>query len=196
MSNILDGPLGVVQLYLRESGSAVEINLGKTTAASELSFDHDWLDVIYQQTGTKPADKIETGKLVMVSATFGEIENDLIAYLDNGNTLSGSGASLGFSTNQYVSLLDSNSYELIIRSVNSNGVTSTSDSERIVMYKAIPEITGVINFDAASQKSLAVSFYCFKQEYTNTISSALEQSFGYLGVASSLGYPNNILSKS
>ena len=196
MSNILEGPLGVVQLYLRETGSAVEIDLGKTTAATELSLDHDWLDIIYQQTGTKPADKVETGKIIMITAAFGEITNALLNFLDNGNLLSDSGETLVFSTNQYTSLLDTNSYELIIKKVLDDGTVTLDDYETIIMYKVLAEITGAVNFDAASQKNLAVSFYCFKQEYTNSITALTEQSFGYIGVASSAGVPSCILPKS
>jgi hypothetical protein len=184
MANIMEGPVGVVKIKLGG------VDLGKTTAATEILKDKDWLDIIYQQTGTKPDDKIETGTAYQVNATFGEITPALVQVLMNGVTKT-AGGTLKFGKNVYTSLKSTFAGRLEIIKVNSEGVESTDPYDKIVMYIAIPETTAGIPFDAGAQKTLAVTFHCMAKQYTNSKTSTLESSFGFMGIASSAGMPNS-----
>lgn len=180
--SIITGSVGVVELVFNG------VNPGKTTAGTEITDDKDWLDIIFQQTGTKPDDKTETGKLMMVNATFGEIDNELVEILMNGVTAF-NGGTLKFGKNVYTSLKSTKGGKLEIIKVNSEGVQSTDPYDKITFYIAVPENTSAINWDAASQKNWSASFHCFAKQYTNAKSGNVESSFGYMGIASSAGMP-------
>jgi DNA-binding protein len=184
MANIMEGTVGVV--IIKAGG----VSLGKTTAATELVKDKDWLDIVYQQTGTKPDDKVETGTAYQINATFGEITPTLITYLMNGVTKT-AGGTLKFGKNVYTSLKGTFATRLEMIKVNSEGVESTDPYDKIVMYIAIPETTAGIPFDAGAQKTLAVTFHCMSKQYTNSKSGDIESAFGFMGIASSAGMPNS-----
>jgi len=181
---IFDGPVGVVDLTFDGT------YLGRTTAATTIEDDKDWLDIIYQQTGTKPDDKTETGLLKKVVATFGEITTARIAKLVNGVTVTG-GGTLKFGKNSYTSLKTTKAKRLEVVKVNSAGVQSTDPFDKIVMYLALPEITGAIAWDAAAQIAMPITFHCFSKKITNSKTSEEEYVFGFNGVSSSAGIPNS-----
>ena len=72
-----------------------------------------------------------------------------------------------------------NAKPLLVRRVDSEGVSSTDPVYRLKFYSAYPEVTGNIQWGADTQRNLAVSFHIFWDE--------TEKAFGYSGYATSLG---------
>ena len=171
-NNIWEGALGVVRIRYNN------LDLGKTTADTELVPDQDIKDIIYQQDGTKYYDKVPTGIAWMLNCVFGEISTSLLEQMLDGLEPSGGGNSLKMTKSLYFSWRE-NAKVLIVRRVDSEGVASADPLFRLNFYAAYPEITGNIQWGADTQRNLAITFHIFWDE--------TEQAFGYSGYATSLG---------
>jgi len=171
-NNIWEGVLGVVVINYDS------LDLGKTTADTELVPDQDIKDIIFQQNGTKYQDKIPTGIAWMLNCTFGQITTSILEKMLAGLEKSGSGNSLKMTRSLYFSYRE-NGKVLIVRRVDSEGFASTDPVYRLKFYLAYPEITGNIQWGADTQRNLAITFHCFYDE--------TEKAFGYSGYATSLG---------
>jgi hypothetical protein len=172
-NNIFEGPLGVVVVEFDG------LDLGKTTADTELMAEEDVKDIIYQQNGTKPYDKVPTGINYMLKVTLGEITTAKIEKLLRGTSAQGNSLKMGRTL--YTSLRDA-AKALKVTRVDSDGVASTDPRFTMAFYKAIPIIDGGFQWGADTQRNLAISFYIFFDE--------TELAFGYCGYASSLGLSN------
>ena len=169
-NNILEGPLGVCRIILDG------VDLGKTMGDTELIPEEDNKDIMYDQNGTKPQDKIPTGMSYTLNCTFAEIDKALVEKVLRGTT--GSGRSTKFGLDIYGSRKE-NSKTLKIVRVDSEGVASTDEYMEINCYKASPEVTSGFVYGADVQRTLGVSFYIFYDED--------EKAFFYFGDASSVG---------
>jgi hypothetical protein len=172
--NIWVDPLGVVKLKYKG------LDLGKTTADTELTIDMDIKDIIYQQDGTKYADKVRTGQAIMINATFGEIKTSLLAKLQPGFTASGDGNSMILSRSLYNSMKDNECGILLVTRVDQYGNEETSVRHRIKFFKAAAEITGPVQWGADTQRNVPVTFHCF---WDNA-----KRAFGFSGNESSLSF--------
>ena len=171
-SNFIEGVLGVVQMYFDG------IDLGKTLDEATLEFIEDIKDIMFAQNGTQPADKIPTGQAYQITANFAQRTWARLEKLLRGVTVVGNSAKLG--VDLYRSGYDNFAKQLILYRVDSDGVVSTSPIYRLVMYKAMPTVSGPIaTFGPDTQQQVTVTFYCFKDTTKNA--------FGYSGYASSLG---------
>jgi hypothetical protein len=170
-NNIWEGVLGVVTIKFNN------VDLGKTTADTEMVIEQDVKDILFQQSGTKYADKVRTGQAIMINCTFGEISTSLIEQLHKGFTASGIGDSLSLSRSLYQSWLTSEAKTLELSRVDSEGTASTDPVYKVTFFKAAPEITGSIQWGADTQRNLAVTFHCFFD--------TAENAYGYSGYLSS-----------
>lgn len=175
-ANFWEGVLGVVNVEFNG------VDLGKTTADTEIQPDQDIKDIIFQQDGTKPADKVRTGIMFMVNCTFGEISTALIEKVMTGCVASSNGKSLKIGRALYQSMKTNESHQLVLKRVDSDGDSSTDPLYRVKFYKASAQITGNFQFGADTQRNLAVTFNVFWDE-TN-------DAFGYSGYASCFNLPN------
>jgi hypothetical protein len=173
-NNFIEGVLGVVRVTFNS------VNMGKTTADTEIVPDQDIKDILFQQDGTKYADKVRTGIVYQVNCTFGQLTTARVAELDQGYTVSGGGNSMSMGRSLYISWLETFAAQLILTRVDSEGTSSTDPFFRMVFPKAAPEITGNYQYGADTQRNLAVTFHIFYDETLGT--------FGYFGYASSLGF--------
>jgi len=171
-NNIMEGALGVVDITFNG------VEMGRTTADTELVPEEDNKDINFQQEGTKPADKIPTGLNYLLNCTFGEITNARLALLQRGITLSGNGKSAKLGREIYVSRFD-NAQALIVTRVDSEGDKSADPYMILTFWKASPEVTAGIPWGADTQRSVQVTFYIF---YDST-----NEAYGYYGYATSLG---------
>jgi hypothetical protein len=171
-NNIMEGVLGVVQAIFDN------LDLGKTTAATQLEFKETNKDIMFQQDGTAPSDKVPTGIEGTCKMAFGEITTALIQKLLRGYSTAGDPNSGKFSRTLYVSRRSLAKRLKLIR-VDSEGNESTDLNYMMTFFLASPEITGTIDWAADKQRDIAVTFYLF---YDRT-----EGSYGYHGYASSLG---------
>lgn len=171
--NIWEGPLGVVQLEYDN------LDLGQTMEDTTLEFDQDIKDILFQQQGTKAADKVRTGIIPIVRCKLGEISTDKLAKVHSGTEVSGSGNSVAIKRELYRSMKDNEAKVLKVKRVDSEGAVTTDDDHILVFYKAISLITGTIDWGADTQRGLAVEFHCMWDE--------TEEAFGYSGKASSVG---------
>ena len=171
--NIWEGPLGVVQLEFDG------LDMGKTMEDTTIERDEDIKDILYQQNGTKPADYSKTGLLYIVRTKIAEISTDKMAKILPDITVSGSGNSVKFGRELYRSLRDNEAKVLKIIRVDSEGDLSTNDDYIIVWYKAIPIVTGTIEWGADTQRGIEIEWRCVWDE--------TEGAFGYSGKASSVG---------
>lgn len=178
-NNFFEGVIGVVNVYFKPPGAAGFTYLGKTTADTEITIDQDIKDIIFQQDGTKYADKIRTGVVHQVNATFGEIDTELLELMHNGWEASGSGNSMKLGRSLYQSWKDSEAGVLKLVRIDSEGSDSTDPFFTLNFYKAAPEITGPIQYGADTQRNLPTTFHVFWDE--------TQGAFGYMGNASSVG---------
>lgn len=171
-NNIIEGVLGVVDLDFDGE------YMGRTTADTEVVPEEDNKDIMFQQGGTKPDDKIPTGINYLINSTFGEITNARLEKLQRGITLSGSGQSAKLGREIYISRKE-NAKQLVVTRVDSEGDKSTDPYHKMTFWKASPEVTAGIPWGADTQRGVQVTFYIFFDD-TN-------EGFGYYGYASSLG---------
>lgn len=173
-THFFEGELGVVQLEFDGA------DLGLTTEDTEIEFVEDIKDILFQQKGTQPYDKIPTGSAYRIKAKFGQINNTLLEKLLRGVTKSGiGGKSLKLGRDIYRSGRVNFAKELILYRVDSEGDESTDPYFKCTFYSAMPLEFDSMPFGADTQRGLTVTFYCFFDETKNA--------FGYTGYASSLG---------
>jgi hypothetical protein len=170
-SNILEGVLGVVKLTFDG------VDLGKTTSTTSLEVKESNKDIMYQQDGTAPADKVPTGMEYTCKATFGEISTALVEKMLRGYSIAGDPNTGKFGRTLYISRRTLAKRLVLIR-VDSEGTLSTDPDYKMTFYMASPEVTGTIDWGADKQRDLAVTFYLF---YSPTALA-----YGYHGYASSL----------
>lgn len=173
-NNFWEGALGVVQLIFNS------VDLGKTGDSTTVEYIEDITDIFYQQDGTQPADKYRTGAAWQVTASFAEIDTELITTLFAGTSVSSTDKSVKLSRELYRSMYDNEAKELIVKRVDSEGAVSTDPFYWLTYYRAVPLVTGgTFEYGADTQRMIEITFYCFY----DTANSA----FGYSGYASSLG---------
>jgi hypothetical protein len=171
-NNAWEGVVGV--MYAEFDG----VDLGKTTADTEIKPDMDILDITFQQDGTKPADRVRTGMVYVITMTFGEIDTELLDKVLAGISLSGDGNSVKLGRSLYRSMKDNEAGILKLSREEDDG-SKTTDSDFIVTYfKACPNVTSSIVYGAATQRDITVEFYCFFDSDRGA--------FGYSGSASSV----------
>ena len=178
-SKLFEGPLGVVQLGFKG------YDLGKTTAACNLTSDHDVKDILFQQDGTKASDHVRTGQDLLISAVFGEIKTGLLVLLmsgmssENKSALSDSGT---FGRNVYQSMRDNEAGVLRVVAVDENGQPSANLQDKIQFYEAIPLVSGeLINWGADVQRNLPVEFRIKYHVFGTGESSTKYGAYGYWG---------------
>jgi hypothetical protein len=172
-NNIWEGPLGVVQLEFDN------LDLGKTMEDTTIEPDQDIKDILYQQDGTKAADLVRTGILFIVKCKIGIINTSRLTKVFSGITKSGDGNAVKIGRELYRSMKTYEAKVLKVKRVDSEGEVTTNDDHIIVFYKAIPVVTGTIDWGADTQRGLEIEFRCMWDED--------ECAFGYSGKASSVG---------
>jgi hypothetical protein len=170
--NFWEGPLGVVNIVYDN------VDLGKTTADTELNPTFDVKDIIYQQDGTQYFDKIPTGASWILACTYGEIDTELMEKILDEVTVSAGGNSVSIGKSLYFSWRD-NAKQLEVIRVESDGVSSTDPLFKMIAPKAYPEVASGFIYGADTQRNIQVNFHIF---YDDT-----EEVFFYNGYASSLG---------
>jgi len=95
-NNFIEGVLGVVNVEYQPNGAAALVDMGKTTADTEIVPDQDIKDILFSQDGTKYADKVRTGIVYQVTCTFGQLTSDRVKLLDQGYCVGSSGNSMSF----------------------------------------------------------------------------------------------------
>lgn len=170
-NNFLEGPLGVVRLEFDG------LDLGKTLDGSEIEFIEDVTDIMYDQDGTQPGDKVRTGCAWQITTQLAEQTLERLEKVMKGLTRAGNSAKLG--RELYLSAKENEAKVLKVIRVDSEGVKSTDAHFIMTFYKAWPQVTGPVTYGPDAQRALPVTFYCFFDD-TNT-------AFGYFGNASSVG---------
>jgi hypothetical protein len=171
-NNLWEFPLKVVRITFDN------VALGKTNADTELNLIEDVKDIMHQQDGTQPHDKIPTGQFWQLVCTFSEIDTELVALMHDGATASGGGNSLSMSKYLFHSYREQ-AAELIVTAVDEDGDASADALQRLIAPVAYPQITGNFQFGVDTQRNLQITFNIF---YDTT-----ERVFFYSGYASSLG---------
>jgi hypothetical protein len=171
-NNFWEGPLGVVNITYDN------VDLGKTTADTELTPTFDIKDIIYQQDGTQYYDKIPTGASWILACTFGEIDTELMKKVLDEVTVSAGGNSLKVGKSIYFSWRE-NAKQLEVVRVESDGQSSTDALFKMIAPLAYPEVASGFIYGADTQRNIQVNFHIFYD--------ASEDVFFYNGFASSLG---------
>lgn len=178
-SKLFDGPLGVVKIGFKG------YDLGKTSAETTLKPDQDIKDIIYQQDGTKAADRVRTGLVYVLSATFAEINTGLLKILmaglssDNTNSNDDFGV-IGRSV--YQSMRQNEAGALKVAACDANGLPSVNSEDTFCFYEAIANINGnLVNWGADTQRNLPVEFHIFYHPFEEGESSTKRGAFGYWG---------------
>ena len=181
-SQLLAGPLG--NGYIAFDGW----NLGLTTEDTNLEFDKDIKDILYSQRGTKPSDHVETGKLMVLNATFGEVSTSLLklidyAFISNASD-DGTGDDSGvFIDYMYKSLRENKAKVLRFIAADANGEPLTQDYNIKNFYEAVPIIESTyLNWGADTQRNVPVRFMIYSKIFgTEQISGGPYKAFGYYG---------------
>lgn len=181
-SNLILGPLG--QCKVGFNG----YDLGKTTDETALSKEEDRVDIIYQQTGSKPSDHVSTGTNYMLSATFGEINTQLLKQLlysfDSNASTDGTGSDSGtFGVKQFCSLRDTFAKALRIAPLDCDGNEYTDAEDILNFYEVLPMVDeNIINWSTDTQRNIPVTFYIYLKEFgASQVTSGPAAAFGYYG---------------
>lgn len=170
-NNFMEGPLGVVKLEFDG------VDLGKTLGGAEIEFIEDVFDIMYDQDGTQPGDKVRTGCAWQITTQLAEQTLTILEKVMSGIVRAGQSAKLG--RELYLSGKENEAKVLKIYRVDSDGVKSTDDHFILTFYKGWPQVTGPVTYGPDAQRSLPVTIYCFYDDDNNA--------FGYFGNASSVG---------
>lgn len=170
--NALEGPLGVVQLNFNN------VDMGMSMGGCELERIRDIKDLMYDQRGTQPNDKVYTGIAWKVKTPLAEATVLRLKELLPDLTVS-AGGSVKFGQALFVSCKDNFSKKLIMRRCDSDGIISTDPMMKITWYKAFPDLTDPFTFTVDGQRVSTIEWYIFKDTTNNC--------FGYMGYNSSLG---------
>lgn len=178
-SGLVAGPLGVVKVGFNG------FDLGKTTSEAMLDVVQNIKDIVYQQDGTMPADKVRTGIIYQLKVTFGEISTGLLAEIMNGfeqaSTDPNADAAV-LTRSMYESQRENESAPLRIAKVDSNGVESDLDKDVMNFYIAIANVDGtLINWGADTQRGVSVVFDVYWNKFADGESSTYDGAFGYYG---------------
>lgn len=180
-SELLAGPLGNVRIGYKG------YMLGKTTEDTQVVPDEDLKDILYSQDGTKAADHVTTGSLMMVNATFAEIKTSLLSLLKAGFTslaTPGVGDDSGtFGRFIYKSHRENRAGVLRLYAVDENGFALTDDEDIINFYEAIVIVNdNVINWGADTQRNLPVQIMIYFHEFgDDQVGGGPKGAFGYYG---------------
>jgi len=173
-NDFFEGPLGVCRLEF--DGLA----MGKTLEGVDVEWIEDIKDILYDQDGTQPNDKIPTGQAYQVTTSLAEITIKRMQKHLRGVTLGGTEHSALLGRDIYRSGFNNFAKELILRRVDSDGEASSDVNFRLKFWKAFPQVNGPLgSFGPDSQRVYEVVFYCFYDSDNG--------GFGFFGHASSLG---------
>lgn len=178
-SKLVAGPLGVVKIGFKG------YDLGKTTAETALKVDQDIKDIMYQQDGTKPSDKVRTGAVVVISGTLGEVKTKTIALLMAGITAGHASAADDFGVigrSVYQSMRENEAGPVKVAACSADGLPSDLPEDIFSFYEGFINITGnIANWGADVQRALAfeitIPFHAFAAGESLTKNGA----FGYWG---------------
>jgi len=178
-SKLFAGPLGVVKIGYKG------YDLGKTSAETTLKPDQDIKDIIYQQDGTKAADRVRTGLTYVLTATFSEIKTSLlkqlVAGIDSSNTSSDSDSAV-IGRSVYQSMRNNEAGVLKVAACSGDGIPSEDAEDIMYFYEAIANVNGnLVNWGADTQRNLTVEFHIFFHTFAAGESSTHRGAFGYLG---------------
>lgn len=178
-SKLVAGPLGVVKVGFKG------YDLGKTTAETTMKVDQDIKDIIYQQDGTKPADKVRTGAVVLITGTFGEVKTKTLALLQAGITAGHTSADEDFGVlgrSVYQSMRDNEVGGLKLAACSADGIASEEPEDQFCFYEAVFNLTGnLVNWGADVQRGLPFEIYVFFHPFAEGESTAHRGAFGYWG---------------
>ena len=178
-SALLAGPLGVVEVAFNG------YSLGKTTGDTTLDVSQNIKDIIFQQSGTMPADKVRTGILYQLKATFGEISTGLLSQLISGfdaTTQDPNSDGAVLTRSVYKSMRDNESAPLRVVSIGPDGTQSEEDSDIFNFYETIVNIDGtLINWGADTQRNIPVTFDIYWHKFADGESVKYKGAFGYYG---------------
>ena len=179
-SELLNGPLG--NCLIGFNGYM----LGKTTEDTQLAPDEDVKEILYSQEGTKAADLVTTGAVMMLTATFAEIKTSLLSLLKSGfSSLAtpGSGDDSGtFGRFLYSSHRDNRAGVLRLYATDSNGFALLDDEDVTNFYEVVPIVNdNLINWGADTQRNLPVQFWIFFKKFDTPIALGPLGAFGYFG---------------
>ena len=171
--NFIEGVLGVCNIEFNG------VDLGITTDQTEITLDQDMKEIMAQQSGTKAYDHVRTGIVFNVTCTFGTITTALCAALNPSFEPSGSGQSMKVGRNLYQSAKDNEGKKLVLKRVDSEGVSTTDPVYMMTFYNAAPTITSGFVYGADVQRAISVTF--------NVYWDVTNQAYAYMGNASSVG---------
>lgn len=178
-SGLVAGPLGVVKVGYNG------YDMGKTTSEAMLDVVQNIKDIVYQQDGSMPSDKVRTGIIYQLKVTFGEISTGLLAQIMNGfeqaSTDPNADAAV-ITRSMYESQRDNEAAPLRIAKVDANGVESDLDKDVLNFYIAIANVDGtLINWGADTQRGVSVVFDIYWYVFGVGESTAYDGAFGYYG---------------
>lgn len=181
-TGLLLGPLG--QCKIGFNG----YDLGKTTDETALSKEEDRLDVMYQQNGSKPADHVSTGTNYLLTATFGEINTQLLEKIiysfQTQASEDGTGSDSGtFGVKQFCSLRDSEAHALRVAPLDCDGDELTDLEDVLNFYEVLPLVDeNIINWSVDTQRNIPVTFYIYLKEFgDDQVVGGPSAAFGYYG---------------
>ncbi len=170
--NALEGSLGVLKITFNN------ISMGKSMGGCEIEKVEDIKDIMHDQNGTQPWDKIVTGQAWLVRTPLSEITVARIQQVSRGIVVA-AGGSTKFEDDMFRSGRDNFAKKLILKRINSDGSETTDPMYTFNFYLAFPRITAPFTYTVDGQRVMEVEWYIFKSTTNNC--------YGYMGYNSSLG---------
>lgn len=178
-SKLVAGPLGVVKVGFKG------YDLGKTTAETTLKLDQDIKDIMYQQDGTKPSDKVRTGAVLVIAGTLGEVKTKTLALCMAGVTAGHATAADDFGVlgrSVYQSMRENEAGPAIIAACSADGIASELPEDQMCFYEAFINLTAnLINWGADVQRGLPFEMTIPFHTFADGESIAHRGAFGYWG---------------
>jgi hypothetical protein len=161
--------------------------LGKTNGGLTVNFDADFLDVLYQQEGTKKADDIMTGLMYSITVPFAQLSTKLLTLITPGISssvvdFSAEDDSMVIGRDMYQSRRDNEGGVLKIAACGPDGVASEELEDIMNFYSAVVKPDGaLLNYEAGTQRTVPVTFEIYWNRFTTPHSYRVNGAFGYVG---------------
>lgn len=159
MPNFFQGNKFIGPAYFEFDG----VDYGFSVGDAEVEFVEDVADIFSAQFGTQPYDKTVTGQALLVRISYGEVDNELVAAMNRGITLSSSGNAMKMGCEKYQSGYLNYAKQLKLTAPAETGcdLPSTDPNARLLFLKAMPSPTGPIMYGPETQRQMDIEFYVF-----------------------------------
>lgn len=136
----------------------------RTFGGVEWSETEEKAEIVYDQTGAVPADRMSQGFRNEVLVPLAAVDLDLLAFFPGVEKVTGTDGKVFIRRVSRLGLLDSEALMELELIQYSGGLPSTNPEDKITFPAAAPQVEGEKTFDAATQRAFPLRFFCYGDE--------------------------------